>query len=120
MNVLSNAYRKQLALDAMTSTSNLTSTSAFSNIQMNGVYVQGKQDTGAELNAMPLNIYDELKQKCHLEIRPCGDVNIIGYNKQSIECVGKAVTVHCQHKDIVKSVNFYVMSVNDNKSDTWS
>ena len=63
---------------------------------------------------MPLNIYDELKQKCQLEIRPCGDVNIIRYNKHSIECVGKVV-VCCQHKDIVKGISFYVMSVNDNK-----
>ena len=82
INILSNTYRKT-ALDAMTSTSgDLTSTSAYLNIQMNGVYVQGKQDTGAELNTMPLNIYDELKQ---LQIKPCADVNIIRYNKQSIE-----------------------------------
>ena len=90
--ILSNTYRKQLALDAMTSTSTssgeLMSTSAYLNIQMNGVYVCGNQDTDAELNAVPLNIYDELKQKCQLEIRPCADVNIIGYNKESIECIG--------------------------------
>ena len=58
IDILSNTYRKQLALDAMASTNNVISTSAFSNIQMNGVYIWGKQDTGAELNAMPLNIYD--------------------------------------------------------------
>ena len=49
----------------MTSVSegNLMSTqSAYLNIQMNGVFVCGKQDTGAELNAMPLNIYDQLKE----------------------------------------------------------
>ena len=70
VNVLRNTYKDQLALDAMTSVSELTSTSAYSNIQMNNVYARGKQDTGAELTAMPLNIYDELKQKCQLEIRP--------------------------------------------------
>ena len=37
--VLSNTYRKHLALDAMTSTSNLTSTSGILNIQMNGICV---------------------------------------------------------------------------------
>ena len=42
------------------------------------------------------------------------DHNIIGYNKQSVECMGKVV-VQCQHKDMVRSVNFYVTSVNDNK-----
>ena len=63
---------------------------------------------------MPLNIYDELRQKCQLEIGLCGDINIIGYNKESIECMGKVI-IQSQHKDIVKSVNFYVTSVNDNK-----
>ena len=98
VDILSNTYRKHLALDAMTSTSGESmSTSAYSNIQMNGVYVQGKQETGAELNAMPLNVYDELKPKCQLEIRPCADINIISYNKQSIECVGKVI-VQCKHR----------------------
>ena len=38
VNILSNTYRKQLALDAMTSGESM-STSAYLNIQMNGVYV---------------------------------------------------------------------------------
>ena len=38
-------------------------TQIFSNIEMNGVLIHGKQDTGAEINAMPLNVYDQLNQK---------------------------------------------------------
>ena len=77
----------------MTSVNKVTSTSAYWNIQMNGVFAQGKQDTGAELNAMPLNIYDQLntKLKGKLELRPWSDINVICYNKQSIECVGKVI-----------------------------
>ena len=63
---------------------------------------------------MPLNIYDELKQKCQLEIRPCADVNINGYNKQSIECIGKTV-VQCQHGNVTKNAKFYVTSITDSK-----
>ena len=63
---------------------------------------------------MPLNIYDELKQKYQLETRPCAAINIISYNKQSIECVGKVI-VQCKNKDMVRNVNLYVTSVNDNK-----
>ena len=40
-------------------------TQIFSNIEMNGVLVRGKQDTGAEINVMPLNVYDQLNQKLH-------------------------------------------------------
>ena len=114
IDVLSNTYRRQLKLDAMTSEGNLTSTSAYLDLQMNGVFVHGKQDTGAELNAMPLNIYDQMnmKLKGKLELRPCSDVNIVGYNKQSIECMGKVV-VKCQHGNTTKNAAFYVTSVND-------
>ena len=30
----------------------------FSNIEINGILVRGIQDTGAEINVMPLNVYD--------------------------------------------------------------
>ena len=40
-----------------------TSTQMFSNIDMDGILVCGKQYTGAEINAMPLNIYDQLNMK---------------------------------------------------------
>ena len=33
-------------------------TQVFSNIQINGIPVKGKQDTGAEISIMPLNIFD--------------------------------------------------------------
>ena len=35
----------------------------FSNVEIDGVLIHGKQDTGAEINAMPLNVYDQLNQK---------------------------------------------------------
>ena len=43
-------------------------TQIFSNIEMNGVLIHGKQDTGAE---MPLNVYGQLNQKLkgNLEIK---------------------------------------------------
>ena len=58
----------------------------FSNIEIDGVLVRGKQDTGAEvINAMPLNVYNQLNQKLNgnLELKPCGDVKVVGYSKQN-------------------------------------
>lgn len=91
--------------------------SELSNIQMNGIFVCGKQDTEAKLNAMPLNIYDQLnlKLKGKLALRPCSDVNIVGYNIKSIECIGKVV-VSCQDADTVRPVTFYVTSISDSKT----
>ena len=37
----------------------------FSNIDIDGVLIHGKQDTDAEINIMPLNVYDQLNQKLH-------------------------------------------------------
>ena len=99
VDVLINTYRRQLELDAMACGEVTSTQSAYSNIQMNGVFVYGKQDTGAELNAMPLNIYDQLNTK----LRPSSDVNIVVYNKQSIKCMGKVI-VQCKHKDVIKNV----------------
>ena len=52
-------------------------TQVFSNIKINGVLVHGKQDTGAELSMMPLNIYDQLnlKLKGELKLNPCNDMS---------------------------------------------
>ena len=61
--------RRSLELDTLSTTSKAISQTAsqptqiFSNIDVNGVIIRGKQDTGAEVNAMPLNIYDQLNQK---------------------------------------------------------
>ena len=65
--------------------------------------VHGKQDTGAELSVMPLNIYDQLnlKLKGELKLNPCNDVRVIGYSKQSVIIMGK-VTVTCSHADTTK------------------
>ena len=78
-------FQCHLELDTLsTSTCQVTvpvkpPTQIFSNIEMNGVLVHGKQDTGAEINAMPLNVYGQLNQKLHgnLELKPCGDVKVV-------------------------------------------
>ena len=60
---------------------------------MNGIIVRGgKQDTGAEVNAMPLNVYEQLNQKLNdkLELRPCDKIKVIGYSKQSVDIVGQS------------------------------
>ena len=83
---------------------------------MNGVLIHGKQDTGAEINAMPLNVYDQLNQKLkgNLELKSCGDVKVIGYSKQSVNIVGK-ISVTCTHANVIKKCNFFVTDIIDTK-----
>ena len=77
---LSQCYRRQLELDTLTMTS---PTQVFSNVKIDGILVRGKQDTGAEINVMPLNIYNQLnlRLKGKLQLKPCNDVKVIGYSK---------------------------------------
>ena len=83
---VSRSYRRQLELDTL-STEQLTSTpqitKMFSNIEMDGVLLCGKHDIGAKINAMPLNVYDQLnmKLKGKLQLNPCSDVKVVGYSK---------------------------------------
>ena len=109
---LSHCYKRQLELDTLTMTS---STQFFSNIQINGIPVKGKQDTGAEISIMPLNIFDQLnsKLKGELKLCPCNDIQVIGYSKQSVKIVRK-VTVTCSHADTTKHV-FYITDLTDSK-----
>ena len=60
--------RRSLELDTLSTASRTIPqvasqpTQIFSNIDVNGVLTRGKQDTGAEVNVMPLNVYDQLNQ----------------------------------------------------------
>ena len=91
-------------------------TQLFSNIEIDGVLIHGQQDTGAEINAMPLNVYNQLNQKLNgnLELRPCGDIKVIGYSKQSVQIVGK-ISVTCTHANVIKKANFYITDIVDTK-----
>ena len=93
----------------------ITNTSIF-NVKIDGVLVRGKQDTGAEINVMPLNIYDQLnlKLKGKLQLKPCNDIKAFGYSKQSVSIVGK-VTVTCTLANTMKPAIFYITDLNDTK-----
>ena len=75
-----------------------------------------KLDTDAEVNAMPLNVYDQLNQKLkgNLELKPCGDIKVVGYSKQLVKIIGK-ISVTCTHATTIKKCNFFVTDIIDTK-----
>ena len=101
---LSHCYKRQLELNALAM---MSPTQSFLNIQINGIPVKGKQDTGAEISIMPLNIFDQLNTKLKGELKhcPCNDVQVIGYSKQSVKIVGKVI-VTCSFADTTKHCVF--------------
>ena len=110
---LSHCYKRQLELNTLTM---MSPTQSFSNIQINGIPIKGKQDTGAEISVMPLNIFYQLNTKLNGELKlcPCNDVQVIGYSKQLVEIVGK-VTVNCSHANTTKHCVFYITNLTDSK-----
>ena len=111
---LSHNYKRQLELTTLTMSQ--SNTQSFSNIKINSVTVKGKQDTGAEICVMPLNIFHRLNSKLNggLKICPSNDVQVIGYSKQTVEIVGR-VTVNCTHPNTTKHCVFYVTNLTDSK-----
>ena len=91
-------------------------TQVFSNIEMDGVLIHGKQDTGAEVNEMLLNVYDQLNQKLDgkLELKSCNNIKVIGYSKQSMNIVGK-ISATCTHASVMKKCNFFITDIIDTK-----
>ena len=110
---LSHCYKRQLELNTLTM---MSPTQSFSSIQINGIPIKGKQDTGAEISVMPLNIFDQLNTKLNGELKlcPCNDIQVIGYSKHLVEIVGK-VTVNCSHASTTKHCVFYVTNLTDSK-----
>ena len=109
---LSHCYKRQLELNTLMT----SQTQSFSNIQINGIPIKGKQDTGAEICVMPLNIFNWLNTRLNGELKlcPCNDIQVIGYSKQSVEIVGK-VTVNCTHANTTKCCVFYITNLTDSK-----
>ena len=106
-----------LELDTLSTTPTMSQPmQVFSNIEIDGVLICGKQDTGVEVNTMPLNVYDQLNQKLNgnLELKPCGDIKVVGYSKQTVKIVGR-ISVTCIHATTIKKVNFYVTDIIDTK-----
>ena len=88
--------------------------SIYSNIIVNGLTICGKQDTEAELNAMPRCIYDRLAETDVIPVEPCTNTKINGYSQSAIDCIG-TVQLNYTHRDITKKMKFYITDVVDDK-----
>ena len=99
----------------MTSVSEVTSTSAYSNIQKNGVVCSWKTGHCCQIKCDAIEHIWSTEYKAQRKSRTktmqwCQHCWI----KQSIECVEK-VTVQCKYIDVTRNVNFYVTSIADSK-----
>ena len=55
-----------------------------------------------------------MKFKSGLQIKPCNDVKVVGYSKQSVSIVGRIVVI-CTHANAIKKCLFYITDITDTK-----
>ena len=59
-----------------------------SNVQLNGVTLQAKQDTGAQINVMPMTVFKDIQKVQRLPLFPKSCIKLIGYRNKTIEYLG--------------------------------
>ena len=65
----------------------------YSNVQLNGVVLKAKQDTGAQINVMFMTVFKDIQkiQKLPLYLKSC--IKLIGYGNKAIEYLGTTNTM---------------------------
>ena len=87
----------------------------YSNIQMNGVVLKAKQDTGAQINIMSMTVFKDIQKVQKLPLYPKSCIKLVGYGNRIIKYLG-TTKVKCVHNGTKVNALFYVMNVSDRKT----
>ena len=69
----------------------------YSNVQLNGVVLKAKQDTGAQINVMSITVFKDIQKSGHkLPLYPKSCVKLVGYGNRVIEYLG-TTKIECVH-----------------------
>ena len=87
-----------------------------SNIEINGIVLKAKQDTGAQINVLPKAVFQTLQQKNEdkLPLYPKTGVKLVGYGNKTINYLG-TTKIKCNHNGVMHDAEFYVTDVPDTK-----
>ena len=84
----------------------------YSNIQLNGVTVKAKKDTGAQINVMSMTMFKDIQKVQRLPLFPKSCIKLIGYGNKTIEYLG-TTKLECIHNGTKNNAVFYVTNVMD-------
>ena len=82
----------------------------YSNVQLNGVTLEAKQDTGAQINIM--SVFKDIQKVQRLPLFPKSCIKLIGYRNKTIEYLG-TTKLECIHNGTKVNAIFYVTNVMD-------
>ena len=87
----------------------------YSNVQLNGVVLKAKQDTGAQINVMSITVFKDIQKSGHkLPLYPKSCVKLVGYGNRVIEYLG-TTKIECVHNGTTINATFYITNVLDKK-----
>ena len=85
-----------------------------SNIELNGIVLMAKHDTGAQINVLSKTVFKTLQKDCKLPLYPRICVKLVGYGNKVINYLG-TTKIKCNHNGTEIEAIFYVTDVPDTK-----
>ena len=86
-----------------------------SNIELNGIVLKPKQDTGTQINVLSKTVFQTLQKRNEkLPLYPKTGVKLVGYGYKTINYLG-TTKIKCNHNGVLRDAEFYVTDVPDTK-----
>ena len=86
----------------------------YSNIELNGVVLKAKQDTGAQINVLSKTVFQALQKNGKLPLYPKTCVKLVRYGNKTINYLG-TTKIKCNHNGTEIDAIFYISDVPDTK-----
>ena len=86
-----------------------------SNIELNGIVLKAKQDTGAQINVLSKTVFQtSQKRNEKLPLYHKTGVKLVGYVNKTINYLG-TTKIKCNHNGVLRDAEFHVTDVPDTK-----
>ena len=84
----------------------------YSNLELNGIVLKAKQDTGAQIDVLSKTVFHTLQKNGKLPLYPKTCVKLVRYGNKTINYLG-TTKIKCNHNGVERDVVFYVTDVPD-------
>ena len=86
-----------------------------SNVELAGIVLKAKQDTGAQINVLSKTVFQTLKKKNEKSpLYPKTCIKLVGYGNKTINYLG-TTKIDCSHNGTKINATFYITDVPDTK-----
>ena len=86
----------------------------YNNVDLNGIVLKAKQDTGAQINVLSETVFQTLQKDGKLPLYPKTCIKLVGCGNKTINYLG-TTKIKCNHNGAEHDAVFYVTDVPDTK-----